>query len=673
MAVVSTIGAKCRRCYTCVRNCPAKAIKVVEGQATVIEERCIACGSCVRVCSQNAKQVESSLEKVEELLAGGPPVIACLAPSFPAAFYQVKPLQIVTAVRKVGFFQVMEVAFGAELISQEYSKIFQNKEMATFITTPCPALVSYVERYLPQLIPYLAPVVSPMIALGRAIKHQYRPDARVVFIGPCIAKKVEINELEVAGVVDAALTFRGLKELLDARGICIEDQEEGCFDGPKPGVGRIFPVSGGLLKTAALQADVTENDILVVEGKDRVLEVLHELAEGRLRARFIDILFCEGCVNGPRMENDLSFFARKEKVANYVQQACACQAEDERWKEIRRFSHINVRRSFSDKSMHLPLPTEEEIQSIFRQINKFSKQDELNCGACGYGSCREKAVAVFQGLAEAEMCLPYLIDQLQQTYERLAKSYQELEKSQEQLVQSERLASIGQLAAGVAHQVNNPLGGILLHAHLLLEDLKRDDPQLSRVETIVNEADRCKEIVGGLLNFARQSRPNYVDYPINKIIADVLEYAAKEGKLSGIEVKAELDPSLPLAYVDPHQLMQAFENIVNNAIEAMPQGGELNLKTRNVPEEGMVEVSIADTGCGIPEGNLSKLFTPFFTTKEMGKGTGLGLAIAYGIIKTHRGSIEVKSEVGKGTVFSLKIPLGNSQPEINGIPFWRGE
>jgi len=641
---------------------------VVEGQATVIEERCIACGSCVRVCSQNAKQVQSSLGKVEELLTAKEPVIACLAPSFPAAFHQVKPLQIVTALRRLGFSQVMEVAFGAELVSQEYSRIFKNNEMPIFITTPCPALVGYVERHLPQLIPYLAPVVSPMIALGRAIKQQYYPDARVVFIGPCIAKKVEIDEPELAGNVDAALTFKGLREMLDARGIRIEDQEAGCFDGPKPGVGRIFPVSGGLLKTAALQADVTENDILVVEGKDRVLEVLDELTLGRLRARFIDILFCEGCVNGPRMENDLSFFARKERVANYVQEACACQPEDDLWNEIRRYSSIDVRRSFSDKSIHLPVPTEEEIRAIFRQINKFSKEDELNCGACGYGSCREKAVAVFQGLAEAEMCLPYLIDQLQQTYQRLAKSYQELEKSQEQLVQSERLASIGQLAAGVAHQVNNPLGGILLHAHLLLEDLTRDDPQLTRVETIVKEADRCKEIVGGLLNFARQSSPNYVDYSMNKIMEEVLEYTSKEGKLSGIDVKVELDPSLPSAYVDPHQLSQALENIINNAIEAMPGGGELTVKTRNIREESAVEISIADTGCGIPEENLARLFSPFFTTKEMGKGTGLGLAITYGIIKTHRGNIEVKSQVGKGAVFTLRIPLGNSKREINGIP-----
>jgi len=667
MGVVSTIAGKCRRCYSCVRNCPAKAIKVVEGQATVLEDRCIACGSCVRVCSQNAKQVQSSVEEVRELLAGEQPVIACLAPSFPAAFQGVRPLQIVTATRRLGFSEVMEVAFGAELISREYNRIFREKEMDGFIATPCPALVAYVERYLPQLIPYLAPVVSPIIALGRAIKHAYRPEAKVVFIGPCIAKKVEIHEPGLSGLVDAALTFRGLKEMLDASGIRIEEQEEGCFDGPRPGVARIFPVSGGLLKTAALQADVTDNEILVVEGKDRVLEVLHEMAQGRLQARFIDALFCEGCVNGPRLENELSFFARKEKVAQYVREACADQTEDERWEEIRRFAHIDVRRTFTDKSIPLPLPTEEEIQAIFRQINKFSREDELNCGACGYSSCREKAIAVFQGLAEAEMCLPYLIDQLQQIYERLAKSYQELERSQEKLVQSERLASIGQLAAGVAHQVNNPLGGILLHAHLLLEELRKDDPHLERVRTIAQEADRCKEIVGGLLDFARQSRPNFVHYSLNKIIEDLLDCVEKEGKLSGIQVKTDLDPSLPLAYVDPHQLTQALENIINNAIEAMPEGGELRIRTRSIPETEMVEVSVADTGCGIAENDLPKLFTPFFTTKEMGKGTGLGLAITYGIVKTHRGTIDVQSEVGKGSKFTVRIPIGNFQAEGNGI------
>ncbi|MDO9066423.1 MAG: [Fe-Fe] hydrogenase large subunit C-terminal domain-containing protein, partial [Chloroflexota bacterium] len=224
--VVTTIKDKCKRCYSCIRNCPTKAIRVAGGQAEVIEERCIGCGNCFKVCAQNAKEIRSSVTEVRSLLAGPDPVFACLAPSFPAAFPQQRPAQIVSAVRRLGFAQVLEVAFGAQLVAREYARLAQQHPDRLIITSPCPALVSYVEKYTPSLVPNLAPIVSPMIALGRAIKQRYHPDARVVFVGPCIAKKLEIEDPSVAGAVDAALTFQGLQRMLASASISIADQPD---------------------------------------------------------------------------------------------------------------------------------------------------------------------------------------------------------------------------------------------------------------------------------------------------------------------------------------------------------------------------------------------------------------------------------------------------------------
>ncbi|MDI7277778.1 MAG: [Fe-Fe] hydrogenase large subunit C-terminal domain-containing protein, partial [Anaerolineae bacterium] len=298
--VVRTIQDKCRRCYTCVRYCPAKAIKVEEGQAKVIEERCIGCGNCYKVCAQSAKEITSSVAQVRELLAGSAPVLACLAPSFPAAFSELEPGQVASAVRALGFAEVLEVAFGAELVGRAYARLAQERPDHLIITTPCPALVAYVEKYAPSLVPNLAPIVSPAIALGRVIKQRYRPEARVVFIGPCIAKKEEIEDPPVAGVVDAAMTYPELRQMWSEAGIDPGSLPASHFDGPPPAVGRIFPVSGGLLKTAMLSGDVLENEILVTEGRDNVLEILKALRsdEYPLEVRFLDVLFCEGCIDG---------------------------------------------------------------------------------------------------------------------------------------------------------------------------------------------------------------------------------------------------------------------------------------------------------------------------------------------------------------------------------------
>ncbi len=660
MGIVSAIPEKCKRCYACVRECPAKAIKVVSGQAFVIEDRCIVCGNCVKVCAQNAKRVEDSTADVHAMLEESLPVFACIAPSFPAAFDTALPGQVLAGIKRLGFAEVWTVAFGAELVSREYLKLFAERrnEGPPIIASPCPAVVAYVEKYLPSLRHALAPIVSPMIATARAIRYRLNSRCRIVFIGPCIAKKNEIRDPFVVGTVDAVLTYKELTTMFEEAGIDLAALDEGEFDGPKSCMGWTFPLSGGLLKTAGINSDILDKDLLTTEGKDRSLVALEELAEGSSHARFLDLLFCEGCINGPKMLNDLGVFARKELLLNFIRDKRNWASEAEFESYLDEFDAVHLGRAFALQNLVLPLPSDDDIAKALCDMKKFTPEDHLNCGACGYPTCREKAIAVCQGLAEASMCLPYLVEELEDTCVQLQESHQELESAQQRLVQSERMASMGQLSAGVAHEINNPLGTVLIYSHMLLRQIKDNEPVKADLQMIVNEATRCKGIVRGLLDFARQSRVSKAPASLPELIREVAVIMAPRAYAAHVRLLTDVRDNLPTMMIDKDQIKQMLLNLVGNAIDAIPEEGDVSLRAHLAPGDGRVAIEVSDTGVGIPEENLTKLFTPFFTTKEMGKGTGLGLAIAYGIVKMHSGDICAQSEEGKGTTFTISLPIG---------------
>ncbi|MBE3581466.1 MAG: sigma 54-interacting transcriptional regulator [Thermoanaerobacteraceae bacterium] len=413
--IVKVITGKCRMCYACIRNCPVKAIKVVDGQAQVVPELCISCGHCVQVCAQKAKLVESEIEKVNSYLQNER-VAACLAPSFVAEFHPAWPGQVISALRRMGFAEVHEVAFGAHLVTQEYLQYLEEMgDRQGLITTPCPAVVNLVEKFFPRLISQLVPIVSPAIALGRYLKKTRGPALKVVFIGPCVAKKAEIRDEEVAGAVDAVLTFAEFREMLRERGLEISAQEDGEFDSPPPHFGRLYPIGGGLLRSAGILPDILESRVLVVEGREECLEFLRAVNEGKMVPQVADMLFCKGCINGPAIENEYSSFRRRRIVAEFAQRGLE-QVSDGREEAM---EELDLRREFRDRSVHLPRPSEADIRAIMAELGKMGPEDELNCGACGYPSCRDKAIAVYRGLAENEMCLPYLILQLQKSNLRL--------------------------------------------------------------------------------------------------------------------------------------------------------------------------------------------------------------------------------------------------------------
>lgn len=638
MSVVTTIEGKCRRCYSCIMNCPASAIRVEKGQSKVIEERCIGCGNCLRVCTQKAKKIEDGILSAEKLLLSGEKVIACLAPSFPAAFPEVKPEQLIGSLKTLGFKEVLEVAYGAELIvAFEYKELLKDQSNKIWITSPCPALVNYIEKYEPELIENIAPIVSPMIALGRYIKNYYDPQARLIFIGPCIAKKMEIKDPNVSGVIDTVLTFKELKEMLLKNKIDPGKEKELPLDGPRSGLARLFPISGGLLRTAGKLLDITSNEILVTEGREKVLAIIRAIKTGKVSARFYDLLLCEGCIDGPEMDNSLSIFERREKIIDYVRNQSV--------KPVEYMPKTDLKRNFTVEDKRLPVPAEEEIREILASINKTKPEDEFNCGSCGYDTCREKAIAVFQGLAENEMCIPFLIEKL--------------EKTQEIIIQQEKISSIGQMAAGVAHELNNPLAGSLIYIRLLLKKLSggtfEEETGQNYLENIEKEINRCSKIIKNLLDFARQSQPMRLKINLNEILEDSISMIEHQAQLGNIRINKNLYASLPFVMADPDQMRQVFINLILNAIQAMEQRGELTITSCYLMETDYVSIIFKDTGCGISEENLKKLFVPFFTTKGDKKGVGLGLAVTHGIIEKHGGKIEVESEEGKGSTFILKL------------------
>ena len=676
LSLVSTIRERCRVCYTCVRECPAKAIRIAGGQAEVIPSRCIGCGSCVLVCSQGAKRVLSSVEDANALLRSGARVAACVAPSFPAEIGERDVRHMVGALRKLGFSLVCEVAFGADLVARAYRELLVQRPHDKFIATACPAIVNFVERYHPDLMPHLAPIASPMLATARALRARYGADTKIVFIGPCIAKKGEAATLTGADRVDAVLTFRELRDMLDSAGIGNDSEVTlSDFDPPRAGLGGVFPLPRGSLQAAGIDEDLTCNDVVSADGRAAFPEALQEFSAGALNVHLLELLCCRGgCVMGAGMSVELPPFARRAHVSRHVQSQRA-NFDRAAWSvEMDQLRDLPMARSFQTASQSMPTPSADEIHTVMIEMGKFGPDDELNCGACGYDTCREHAVAILRGLAEDEMCLPYTIERLKKTVQKLDLSNTKLASTQQALVQAEKLASMGQLAAGIAHEVNNPLGVVLLYAHILLEACAQDSPQSKDVAMIVEQADRCKKIVSGLLNFARQNK--VVLLPTK--IADLVERSL-HGVLvpAGIEVVVEHQDPAASADLDADQIRQVLTNLLINAVAAMPAGGRLTARSAFSDEQ--VLFAVEDTGVGIPKENIKRVFEPFFTTKQMGRGTGLGLAVSYGIVKMHRGNIRLKSNSDlsagpTGTTFTVTLPrfeqrdesMSFSQPEGDG-------
>lgn len=650
--LVYTVKNRCRVCYTCVRECPAKAIKIINGQAEVLNERCIVCGNCTKVCSQGAKVFLNTVDRVYSLLKNGRKNIAIVAPSFPAEFKEISNYKIfVSMVRSIGFDVVSEVAFGADLVAKKYRELIDNEAGKLYISSDCPAVVSYIEHYHSALVKDLAPIASPMVAMSRVMRRKYGDNINIIFIGPCVAKKAETNE------VDEMITFTELRYVFEEKGITQKTVQPTEFDPPLGGKGAIFPVSRGLLQTAGITDDVFDGNIIVAEGRNNFQEAIKEFEDGLLRSQHLELLSCDGCIMGPGMSSKGKHYTRRILVNNYVHKKINSLNQKDWEKQIEEYIDISLEAKFEPKHKTLKFPDWKEVEKVLESMGKTDPKDHLNCGACGYESCEEHAMAIVQGLAENEMCLPFTIEKLHNSVNELAVTNEKLSSIKQALKQSEKMASMGQLSAGIAHELNNPLGVVVMYANILLDEAPKDSPIYKDLKLIVDQTNRCKKIVGGLLNFARKNQVNSEKINVVNLAEQSLQAVVIPKKIN-VKVNSEQITDA-YAMIDHEQMTQVLTNLIKNAIDAMPDGGNIDIKLEE--ENDHVIFKVKDTGVGIEKEALDKIFEPFYTTKGIGEGTGLGLATAYGIVKMHKGKIAVFSNTdpkeGKtGTEFRISIP-----------------
>lgn len=384
--------SNCKNCYKCIRNCPVKAIRFSGDQAHIIADECILCGRCFVVCPQNAKEIVSEVEKVKVMIQSGEPVVASMAPSFIANYDGVGIDAMREGLQKLGFADVEETAIGATMVKTDYERLVHEKQKPVIISSACASVNLLIQKHYPEMIKYLADTLSPMQAHCRDIKRR-NPEAKTVFIGPCVAKKDEAQRYP--GIVDAALTFEELTEWLEKENVRLEKK----VDSNPESLARIFPTVAGILRT--MKDRDPEYEYVAVDGIENCIAALEDVAAGHVSNCFMEMSACKGsCVNGPVMEKYHPWFITDYlSVTRYAGDKDFPVEQPEISELSRRYDILEGMKD---------MPTERKIQEILSKMGKKKPSDELNCGTCGYDTCREKAIAIYQGKAEIEMCLPYL-------------------------------------------------------------------------------------------------------------------------------------------------------------------------------------------------------------------------------------------------------------------------
>jgi len=494
---------KCRNSYSCVRVCPVNAIEVRPERAhpVIIADRCIGCGLCFLACSPRAIEFSDSRSRVRQILQSGRPTAALIAPSIASEFDDITDYRkFVGMIRSLGFTYVHEVSFGVDLVAYAYRKLFEESSGKYYITSNCPSIVEMIEKYHPHLVPNLAPLVSPMVSTAMVTRDLYGQDVANVFIGPCIDIKAEANLYSEKNLVEAVLTFIEIRQMFEEDEIQEKTVKMAEFDPPFGNWGALYPYPAGILQAAGIKRDLVSSQVITASGSEDVKEAINDFDHhiDTIRHHF-NLFFCPGCMLGPGMIRHDERFRRRSLVKQYAEKRVESLDKEQWKKDMERWSKLDLTRRFTANDQRIPEPSPEAVIEVMKIIGKDNRSEQLNCNACGYGSCREFAATVAKGLAVPEMCHTYNLRNKQEYIETLRQTNKKLSETKKALKESEEQAMREKDAAQDASDTMNSMLNKLPNGVVIVDnELKILQSNARFLEIIGEDAKAIAEIIPGL-------------------------------------------------------------------------------------------------------------------------------------------------------------------------------
>ena len=492
---------KCNLSLTCIRTCPAKAVKIADGHAQIIASRCIGCGHCVTMCSANAISFRNELDRAKSLLTSNHRVAAICDPAIAGEFTDITDYRkFVAMIRALGFHLVAETAFGVDLFALKYKELFADFRGKYFITSKCPPVIDFVEREHPYMIDNLAPIVPPYIAMSKVMHRLYGNDVKVVYITSCVgAKNDAVCFNRTDGHIDAVISFVELRQWFAEQMITESSVAFSEFDPPVGRKGGLFPISHGMLQSVGINEDLLNGNIIVAEGRMNFLMSLREFAGNVELNMHLDLFYCRGCHMGPGSSPNGLRYNRRSEVIKYVNKRLATFDQQQWENDLRTFASLDLTRQFKVSDMRLPMPPEEEIEKVLVEMGKANIVDRLGCGACGYRSCRDFAVAHIQGLTNYEMCYTYTNKKLQAYVVKVNAANEKLTLAREALQKSEEKARKEEQAAREAAEIITAMLDKIRVGVVIVDcDLKIVESNKVFVDMLGDDARELNEMVLGL-------------------------------------------------------------------------------------------------------------------------------------------------------------------------------
>ncbi len=499
--LIVTDKEKCNLSFTCIRACPAKAIKISDNYANIIGKKCIGCGNCVMVCAQKAIEYRTEIDIVKKILHSDSKVAALCDPAISGEFDDISDYRkFVAMIRALGFHLVNEVAFGVDLMAHHYKTLLQNSHGKYYLSTHCPAVRSFVEKYRSALIDNLAPLVPPFIAMSKVVHARYGNDVKCIYITSCTSAKDDARLFrKTDGAIEAVITFCELRNLFQEADITEASVEYSEFDLPHGRKGGLYPISHGLWQAADIAQELLGGQVISTEGRNHFLQGINEFTENTQLSQHLDLYYCDGCSMGPGMSANGKKFQRQSNIIKYVEKSLE-NYDKKQWKaDMEEFLQLDMSRVFKVTDRSLPTPSDAEVDMVLNDMGKSKEKDQLNCGACGYPSCRAFAIAYCQGLTNFEMCYSYSIRQLHTYINKVNAANENLRNTKEALRKSEEKARIEEAAAREAAETTTAMLNKIRAGVVIVDtNLKVLESNTCFIQLMGEDAKQLNEVVPGL-------------------------------------------------------------------------------------------------------------------------------------------------------------------------------